>query len=407
MRGWLVAFPTIEPPTSVIRRAWGVTREAVVQWTIVVALVVALALSDAALWSWLAVLLAVAQVTMQDTSSRPRGLRKFRPIYLSMKLGSRGGLAALQAVLLGLVTAVGIHEPRWRLFVLIVGVSWIVTKTSARLAFTLWSASGDSAPKNAMASLSLFYGAMLVLVACGLSYLREWPRPERWLPIAVAVAGFTMSWHVAQAKLAYFGAEDQSRRARLDGRDAILADVHSVLSSQLRDATTRAFTFREQSPELLNSLRVLRVQLDSLGSRPTSGQTDDEALLAETVRTTAAMTGAVPRVHIDVPALHPDDFGLARNVLGDLTFNAVEADATELVVRVVARGRIEISVTDNARGFSEGKFRKAGSSLDRLGRLIESRGGFLTASRQSTTTTVSAFWNGKAPDSLGHSEPLA
>ena len=364
--GWWLPFPTIGPPPSVVRLAWGATKESVVQWLIFSLIVGTFVVSGAALWAYCLVPVALVQVTRDDTAAVPRGWRRYLSIPLWLRLGPRAALNALSAILLGSISAWAVANNSWRLVVLLLGVAFLCTKTSGRLSFTLWSLADDRPVRNLVSSGALFYGPFLIIIMCMLSYAGpRWPADNNWLPVAVAVSGALTSWHVAQSKFAFFAAEHRARSGRREGQREVMATIHSRISQDLRFATRLASRDQQQVPELLQCLVMARVRLDVLEAK-VNGLINDAGeaeILQEIVWTTADLNGADAFADIAIQPLHPDDFDLAQLVLHDLTANAVEAGTPILEVTVTAIGALEIFVDDRAGGIPPERWRAPGSSL--------------------------------------------
>lgn len=225
-------------------------------------------------------------------------------------------------------------------------------------------------------------GAGLVLAAlAGAVVVPGWAGDDRTAAALVCAAALATSLRVRETDRLLRYAEMEAANCELLGRDLVLAQTHG-LSSTLNLAALYARDVSTTAPEVHETVRLAQIRLQQLTALEDLSVTDvdyPESLLRP-IRWLTGSRGVHSQASIELDILSEPDHDLARLLVSDLVGNAVKAGAGRIQVRLYRRGdEVRFDVDDDGPPFPAGTWRAERSSLARLGRVLERRGGTLTA----------------------------
>ena len=392
---------------SVRRSADLVYRSTLFRIWVLSAFVVVLFVAGGTWWAWAVCGLAFLGVYQASTSSwyllhdrvprEPIARWGYQSAVEGMgrnTVNASGLLEGAAALLLGLTSVWGTESATGRLTLLALAVLWSASVFSCVFLDSAFY-NPNIEPSAALEALRSLAGPLLAAIAMLLAYVRPWPADLAWIPVLVCWAALGLTVRVRETDRLLGVAATQAALREEAGRDLVLAQVHSMLSGPADVALVLSRSHRERHPELYEQARIIRSRMQELTALE-DRRVNDARLpgsLARPAAGVAAPYGAIATTAIDVASLTEEDHDLARILIGDLVSNAAKEGAYKIDVSLTRElMSLQMSISDDRGDFPEHSWRRPGSSLDRLGRLLEARGGSLTMTTSSAGSVVTAVW---------------
>jgi hypothetical protein len=317
-----------------------------------------------------------------------------------------GVIEGVSAISFAVISAWGISEFEARLAMLGLAVIWAVSVFTAVFVDPAFY-QPDPRPPAALEALRVVGGPLLAGLAMAIAYSAAWPAQFGAAPALIALGACVLSVRVAETDRLFRDAETQGEVQELRGRDLVLGQMHSSLSGPVQVSLLLAEQYRAVDPAIYEQARIVRSRMHELTSLEDPSVTDAElpGSLERAVAGVARPWGTRSRTHIHVTRLAGADHNISRLLIGDLVSNAAKAGAQVVTVSLRRdQETLEMTVEDDVGDFPPSAWRQPGSSLDRLGRILEARAGTLTLQTAVGRTKVRGRWRETPTDSKGDAQ---
>ena len=282
-----------------------------------------------------------------------------------------------------------------RLIMLAAGTVFFVS--SALLIFNdhTWFNPAELHPPRWHEVSRLLAGPITVGLTCAIALPADWGPRGELAALVIALTPLTVSFRIWDTSVILRHLAPLVQEEAHAGRELVLSETHGALSTNLRLLEQQARAVRDSAPVLYELAVSANSRLrETLAlSHPDVVSSTAVSMLTAPVFTLARAVGARAQVDVQVAAMTGPDRDLARLVLADLVGNALNAEATDVTVRIAEHDRfVVIGIVDDAPPMVGDAWRSPGSSSARLAARLAELSGSLEVGQGQDTKTVTARW---------------